>query len=66
MNDGTLNETEAAKLVGVSKRQMLNLRKMGMPFTKVGKRGVRYVADQLKAWLLAGGVRLEAQGGGNG
>ncbi|MBT1516166.1 hypothetical protein KIP88_37530 [Bradyrhizobium sp. SRL28] len=51
-----LSRTQAAKRVGRCAKTMRNLaaRDMGPPFLKIGDRPA-YPADELDAWLAAGG-----------
>lgn len=49
-----LNEREAAALLGVCVRTMLDLRKRGaLTPIRIGKRGLRYAVDDLREFVRA-------------
>jgi excisionase family DNA binding protein len=57
MEDRLLQASEAARLLGISRRYAWLLGRRGvLPTVRVGKRQVRYSAIALRDWIASGGI----------
>jgi excisionase family DNA binding protein len=60
MEDRLLRASEAARLLGISRRRAYLLSRRGvLPVVRLGKRQVRYSAAALRDWIASGGTSTD-------